>query len=125
MTLIWIVLIAPGAAVAYWLFIRPVLRALPQLKEFWRVADGFWEKVWALCGNSLTVALSYVVQAIGWLLQLLDPVADMLGDPDLRYQISEALQANPRMLGYILMAISALTIVARLRSFAKKEDGTE
>jgi hypothetical protein len=122
MTLIWIALIAPGALVAYWLFVRPVLRALPQLRFFWAIADGFWEKAWALCGNSLTIAFSYFVQAIGWSLQLLDPVASLLGDPDLRAQITETLQANPAVLGCVLMAISAITIAARLRSFAKKED---
>jgi hypothetical protein len=122
MTLIWIALIAPGAVVAYWLFVRPVLHALPQLKEFWRVADGFWEKVWALCGNSATMAWMYAVQVLGQLLQWIDPIANLLGDPDLRAQVTETLQANPKVLGYVLMAISAITIAARLRSLATKDE---
>lgn len=122
MIYIWLALTLPGIAVAYWLFVRPVLHAIPQLKEFWRLADGFWEKVWALSGNSATIAFSYLIQAIGWSLRLLDPVATALGDPDLRQTITDTLQANPTVLGYVLMAISAITIIARLRSFATKED---
>lgn len=117
--MIWLALIAPGAIVAYWLFVRPFLRAMPQLKTFYERADGFWEKVWALCGNSLTIAWMYVVQLIGQALQWIDPIASMFGDPDLRAQVTETLGANPKALGYVLMLISALTIIARLRSFAK------
>jgi hypothetical protein len=120
--MIWIALIAPGAIVAYWLFVRPFLRALPQLKTFYERADGFWETVWSFCGNSLTIAWMYVVQLIGQALQWIDPIAAMFGDPDLRAQVTETLGANPKVLGYVLMAISAVTIVARLRSFVKSGD---
>jgi hypothetical protein len=117
--MIWLVAILPGLIVGYALFLRPVLRALPQFKTFYAEADGFWEKLWALCGNSATVAFSYFVQAVGWLLQWIDPLANMLGDPELRTQMTDTLQANPKILGYVLMGISAVTIAARLRSIAK------
>lgn len=111
----------PGIIVGYFLFLRPVLRAIPAFKDFYAEADGFWEKVWALCGNSLTIAWSYVVTIIGILFQWIDPIATMLGDPDFRQQMTEALGANPKILGYVMMAISAITIAARLRSFAKAD----
>lgn len=111
----------PGLIVGYFLFLRPVLRAIPALKGFYEEADGFWQKVWAVCGNSATLAWSYAVQAIGWCLQLIDPVASLVGDPDLRQQITETLGANPKALGYVLMLISAVTIAARLRSITKDE----
>jgi hypothetical protein len=117
--MIWLALILPGVIVAYVLFLRPVLRALPQMKAFYADADGFWQKAWALCGKSLTLAFSYGVQAVGVALQWIDPIADMVGDPDLRTQITNTLQANPKALGYVLMMISAITIAARLRSIAK------
>ena len=110
--MIWLALILPGVIVAYVLFLRPVLRALPQMKAFYADADGFWQKAWALCGKSLTLAFSYGVQADV-------TIADMVGDPDLRTQITNTLQANPKALGYVLMMISAITIAARLRSIAK------
>lgn len=115
----WLVAILPGLIVGYVLFLRPVLRALPQLKDFYAEADGFWQKVWALCGKSVTLAWSYAVQAIGWALQWVDPIAGMVGDPDLRQQITDTLGANPKILGYVLMGISAITIAARLRSITK------
>lgn len=120
--MIWLALILPGAIVAYALFVRPFLRALPQIKTFYARADGFWGTVWALCGNSLTIAWMYAVQLVGQALQWVDPIANMLGDLDFRTQITETLSANPKALGYVLMAISAVTIVARLRSFAKGAD---
>lgn len=109
----------PGLIVGYFLFLRPVLHALPQLKEFYAEADGFWAKVWALCGKSVTMAWAFFLQAASWALQWIDPVANMVGDPELRTQITETLGANPQFLGYILMGISFITIAARLRSFAK------
>lgn len=117
--LIFIAFVLSGLAVGYALFLRPVLHAMPALKQFYAEADGFWQKVWALCGKSVTLAFAYVVQATSWLLQWIDPLASMVGDPDLRQQITETLSSNPKLLGYVLMAISAITIAARLRSIAK------
>ncbi len=75
--MIWVALILPGMIVGYALFLRPVLRAMPQLKDFYAEADGFWEKVWALCGNSLTMAWSYGLAGIGFLMQWLEPIAGL------------------------------------------------
>lgn len=122
MTLAVLAAVLPGLIVGYALFLRPALRALPALKEFYAEADGFWAKVWAVCGRSATLAWSYVIQALGWLLQWVDPIANMVGDPDLRQQITDALGANPKVLGYVLMAISAITIAARLRSITKDDE---
>lgn len=118
--LLFAIAVGPGLIVAYWLYARPLLRQ--HFTEFYKEADGFWAKVWALCGKSITLAFSYFVQFVGWALQLIDPIASALGDPDLRYQITEGLQANPKVLGYVLMAISAATIAARLRSISKGDE---
>jgi hypothetical protein len=115
----WLILIVPGLLAAYFIFLRPVLHAIPAFKEFYAEADGFWEKVWALCGNSLTMAWSYGLAGVGFLMQWLEPIAGMLGDPDIKTQVTDALQANPKILGYVLMGISAVTLVVRLRSIAK------
>jgi hypothetical protein len=120
--LIYAVLILPGLIVAYALFLRPILHAIPRFQKFYTEADGFWEKVWALCGKSVTLAFAYIVQAISWLLQWIDPIANFLGDPDLRQQITDTLQTNPKILGYVLMGISFITIAARVRSFSKASD---
>lgn len=118
----FLLLTLPGLIVGYFLFLRPALKAVPAFKEFYAQADGFWAKVWAICGNSATLAWSYFIQVLGWALQWIDPIASALGDPDLRQQITETLGANPQILGYVLMAISAVTIAARLRSITKDAD---
>lgn len=120
--MIWLALTLPGLIVAYFLFLRPVLHALPQFKSFYDEADGFWQKVWALCGNSATMAFAYLIQALSWALQWMDPIASFFGDPELRQQLTEALQANPKVLGYVLMALSFATIAARVRSLVPKDD---
>ncbi len=120
--MIFLALTLPGLVVAYWLYVRPFLRALPMFKKFYASADGFWAKVWALCGKSATMAWGLFLQAVGWMLQLIDPIAATLGDPDFRQQIMSTLGADPKIGGYILMAISFITIAARLRGLAKSTD---
>jgi hypothetical protein len=121
--LIFLALTLPGVLVAYVLFVRPVLHAMPTFQRFYAEADGFWQKVWALCGRSVTLAFAYIIQAISWLLQWIDPIASFLGDPDFRQQLTDALQANPKLLGWVLMAISAMTIYVRVRALIPKGDG--
>lgn len=111
--------ILPGLIFAYFVFLRPVLKAIPALKNFYAEADGFWAKLKALAGNSLTVAWGYFIAGVGFIAQWIEPLGNMVGDPDLKSQITNTLQANPQILGYVLMGISAITIAARLRSIAK------
>jgi hypothetical protein len=77
-----------------------------------------WAKIKAFCLNSLTIAWGYVVAFAGLLLQGLDSVADALGDPNLKDQISAAI-GDTKTVGRILLGVSVLTIVARLRSLRK------
>lgn len=108
---------APIVAVCYVLFARPVLAA--HFKGLYAEADGFWQKVWALCGKSATLAASYVAQVLGWVFQAIDPVASVLGDPDLKEQIAELFKADPAVLGKLMSAISLVIIAARVRSLFK------
>jgi hypothetical protein len=117
--MIYLVLVVPGLVVAYFIFLRPVLAAIPALKQFYTEADGFWAKVKALAGNSLTIAWGYFMAGIGFVAQWIEPLGNVFGDPDLKSQITDTLQANPKILGYVLMGISAVTIAARLRSISR------
>lgn len=117
--MIYLIAILPGLIVGYALFLRPVLHALPQLKNFYAEADGFWQKAWALSGKSATIVWGFALSGLGTVFQWLDPIAAALGDPDLKAQVMETLKDNPQFLAYALMGISAITIAARLRSFAK------
>jgi hypothetical protein len=114
-----LLLILPGLIAAYLIFLRPVLKAMPALKGFYAEADTLRQKVWALCGNSLTVAWSYFLLVAGGILNQIDPIAAALGDPNFRQQVAEVLHSDPKALGYFAMTVSAVTIAARLRSIAK------
>lgn len=122
MKIILALLIIPGLLAAYFILARPLLRKIPAFAKFYDAADGFWAKVWALSGNSLTVLWGYVIAAAGGAFQLVDMLATALGDPslDLKTQVTQALQNNPSLLAYALMGISAVTIAARLRSISAK-----
>lgn len=120
--MIFLALTIPGLVVAYVLFLRPELQAMPRFKAMYARADGFWAKVWALCGKSVTMAFAYFIQFLSWALQWMDPIASFFGDPDMRQQLTETLGANPAILGYVMMFISAATIAARLHSLVKKDD---
>lgn len=120
--LVFLALTMPGAVVAYALFLRPELAAMPRFKAMYARADGFWAKVWTLCGKSVTLAFSYFIQGLSWTLQCIDPIASFFGDPDLREQLTATLQADPKILGYVMMFISAATIAARVHGLATKDD---
>jgi hypothetical protein len=77
-----------------------------------------WGKVKAACLNSLTIAWGYVLACAGAIMQGIDTLADALGDPNLKDQISAAI-GDARTAGRVLLGISVVTIVARLRSIRK------
>ncbi len=102
----------PGLIAAYFLFFRSILKAIPALKGFYSEADGFWAKVWAVCGRSVTMVWGYFLAGLGAL-------SAALGDPAIMAQVASILKDHPEFLGYGLMIISAITIATRLRSIAK------
>jgi hypothetical protein len=72
----------------------------------------------SLCLHSLTVAWGYVLAIAGGLISIIDNVADALGDPGLKDQISAAI-GDARIAGRILLGISVVTILVRLRSLRR------
>jgi hypothetical protein len=52
-------------------------------------------------------------------MQAVDVVADALGDPGIKDQISAAVGGDPKMVGRILLGVSVVTIIARLRGLRK------
>jgi hypothetical protein len=114
-----LVFIVPGLIVGYALLLRPFLCKVAALQSFYAGADGFWAKVWAYCGKSITIAWGYLLGGFGWAMAMLDPLANALGDPDLKDKVTSLMQSNPAMLGYFTVGISVITIAARLRSIAR------
>jgi hypothetical protein len=109
----------PGLVVTYALVLRPFLGKVPALQASYAEADGFWAKVWAYCGKSVTVTWGYLLGGFGSAIAMLDPLANVVGDPDLKDKVTSLLQSNPQVLGYLTIGISVITIAARLRSIAK------
>jgi hypothetical protein len=77
-----------------------------------------WDKVKAFSLNSLTVAWSYCLALAGVTMQGLDTMGAALGDPNLKDQISASI-GDAKTVGRILLGISIVTIIARLRSIRK------
>jgi hypothetical protein len=75
-------------------------------------------RIKACCLNSLTVAWSYCLAFAGAAMQLIDMLSDLLGDPTFKDQLSAAI-GDARTVGRILLGISVITIIARLRSLRK------
>ena len=71
-----------------------------------------------VCLNSLTMAWSYCLAFAGAMMQGLDTIADALGDPNLKDQISASI-GDAKTAGRVLLGISIVTIIARLRSLKK------
>jgi hypothetical protein len=68
--------------------------------------------------NSLTIAWGYLLAFAGAVMQAIDSTADALGDPSIKDQISAAI-GDAKTVGRILLGISVVTIIARLRSIRK------
>lgn len=68
--------------------------------------------------NSLTIAWSYFLAFAGGIMQFIDNIADALGDPNLKDQISASI-GDAKTAGRVLLCISFVTIVARLRSIRR------
>lgn len=77
-----------------------------------------WEKVKAFCLNSVTIAWGYILAFAGAVMQVIDSAADALGDPNLKQQISDAI-GDAKTVGRLMLGISVITIIARLRSIRK------
>lgn len=75
-------------------------------------------RIKALCLHSLTVAWGYILAIVGSAMSMLDSIGDALGDPGLKDQISAAI-GDTRISGRILLGISIITILVRLRSLKK------
>jgi hypothetical protein len=77
-----------------------------------------WAHIKGWCLHSLTVAWGYCLAVAGAVMQAIDAAADALGDPGLKDQISAAI-GDAKTVGRILLGISVVTIIARLRSLRK------
>jgi hypothetical protein len=77
-----------------------------------------WARIKASCLHSLTIAWGYCLAFTGAVMQAVDPVVDALGDPGLKDQISAAI-GDTKTVGRILLGVSIVTIIARLRSLRK------
>jgi hypothetical protein len=74
----------------------------------------------AVCLHSVTIAWSYCVALAGALASIIDDLADALGDPGVKDQISSAI-GDDKTTGRIMLVISVVTIIARLRTLRRKD----
>jgi hypothetical protein len=77
-------------------------------------------RIKAACLYSMTIAWSYCIALAGALASIIDDLADALGDPGVKDQISEAI-GDVKMTGRILLVISVVTILARLRTLRRTD----
>ncbi len=82
------------------------------------IVKAAWTKFKALCLHSLTVAWSYLLACVGAMFQGIDAIADALGDPNLKDQITAAI-GDTKTVGRILLGVAVVTMIARLRSLRK------
>jgi hypothetical protein len=76
------------------------------------------EKIRVFCLHSLTIAWGYLLAVIGALMSIIDNIGDALGDPNLKDQISASI-GDARIAGRVLLGISIITILVRLRSLRR------
>lgn len=72
-----------------------------------------------LCFNSLTMAWGYFLAIAGFAIQIIEAVGDALGDPAIKDQLTAALGGDPKTVGRVLLGVSIVTILARMRSIGR------
>lgn len=77
-----------------------------------------WEKIKSFFMGSTTIAWSYFLALAGFGLQFLDAIGDVVGNPTLPDIVHNAV-GNPPLEGKILLGISFVNIICRLRSLRK------
>lgn len=117
--MIWLFFSSIAVFILAYMVIRPTLAALPQLKAFYAEADTIWQKIFALAWRKASVAWSYLLFVVGWLVNQLDTVAGLVGDPDFREQIANALGADPKLLSYVMIGISLLIFINRMKAVSR------
>jgi multidrug efflux pump subunit AcrA (membrane-fusion protein) len=78
-----------------------------------------WRRLSSACLHSLTIAWSYLLALAAAALALLDQLAAALDDAALRQQVAEAV-GEPVTAARLLLVISAVTFLARLRGLAAR-----
>jgi len=71
------------------------------------------------------MAVSYVVGGIGMTLELVMDASDIIGSDDTKNQIAQALSDHPQLASRVILVITGLIVVARLRSllgWGKKQE---
>jgi hypothetical protein len=77
-----------------------------------------WDRVKAFCLNSTTIAWSYFIAFVGALAQGLDSILDILNDQAMKDNL-HSLIGDTKTFGQIMLGISIVNIIARLRSLRK------
>lgn len=75
-----------------------------------------WAKVKAFCLHSATMAVTYVLGAVGLFFEFVDAVSNVSGSPDFANWMSQALKGDTVLLGRVMIGISILVAIARLRT---------
>lgn len=79
-----------------------------------------WDKVKTFCLNSATIAWVYVLAVASAVLEALDGISDILVTQEFKDQIANVI-GNPKVLGRVILGISIVTMITRLRSLRKKD----
>jgi hypothetical protein len=82
----------------------------------WKTITSPFRAFWRLAFRKLTIAWSYLGIAGSVAASQLDWLGQIVGDPEIKQQIADALKDHPEYLGYVTGAIFAITILARARS---------
>lgn len=75
-----------------------------------------WDKIKATFGRSLTIASGSLSVAAGFVLENVDALADVMGDPGLHDQIQGLIGQDPKVTAIYAKFFGVVMIVTRLRS---------
>jgi hypothetical protein len=78
--------------------------------------QNIWQKIWAACGRSATIAVGYIGAVLGILYANLDNLAGVVVDPSIVAWVHSVIDSHPVIAKYTFAGFGAIVILARMRS---------
>lgn len=85
------------------------------LSASWATVMAPFRALWLAGFKSLTMLWGYVLAGLSVAAAYLDVIGPLVGDPDLKQQITDAVKDNPQLAYYVGGGIAAITIATRAR----------
>lgn len=86
--------------------------------------EGWTEHLWDAVHDSVTILWTKFCVAISTIILFLDPIAELLGGDEAKQALNSTI-GNPKIMASVILGITAITYLARMRSIWQTLGGSK